>query len=1282
MSDTGFPQNSNKKSRVKAPRRIGKYELQKRLGAGGMGAVFLAVDQRTKRSVALKVLPKDKASNEILVKRFQSEAHAAANLEHEHIVRVYEADEADGYLYIALEYIEGTDVDQILRKRERMPVKRAADIIKQVTLALAHAHEQGIIHRDIKPSNIMIRTDGVVKLTDLGLARSIDETDDTNITRAGTTVGTVDYMAPEQARNSRLADIRSDLYSLGCTWYQMIVGHPPYHEGSLTNKLQAHSSAKIPDPRDENPDVPEATVIMIQQLMAKKPEDRYQTPHELLDDFANSSLHREAISDDVLTALASSELTGEISSDMIPTTAPGDLDEAPRRSKRKKKTKNRSAAASNTTTSGPGGQKSLPPRTDAPPSAATSQKSARDDDSEKESLLASDAVKYIAVAGAFIGLFIGIWYVLSAFASGIDPGGTIPVGESQRKTARDMMGQNSGPPPVLPSNQEDGNESQPQQVTFEDSSKTPTKSSEAVSAVLLTAPHANIKPPHWAQQVPTADEVEELLPQWELKPRTVGRWQNRVGAYPHLDAAFSDLPAGNIWVQLIGPGPFLMSPKSFVGRNVVISAETSDIEPCIVFLSSSESPPSEFLSIKEGTLLLAGVNLTVDSQHFPTSGDASLVGVAKGDLLLRDVSLTMYGQRSAPTFALTQTSSTPRNRQHTLIDRTVIRGNWTAVRQSQSNYSALITNSLLITTEAPVVKVDAKAKNENQRGDMRSLDVVSSTLVSSHSAILAEAAEDPVRLSVKLDSSKIIHATDSDVPLARLKDWPVHQSSSSDQSAAQNFRWTTNSSEFVGWKSLVTASNQLSSSVENENHWRTFWADDFSNSSSSSESWSVPEALNAAPLNVTLWTSDTGSAGCPSNLIQVPNPDQQITAQAISSLQQRKPSIFEKPPSATIELNLDKTNLDTELKKNSWKDGTRFLLSGSKSDEISSVTVDGRSFTLEVAPDQPAEFEITSRSNQKDALLTVRNASLQLKNLKLRIPNRSPNSAQPTWLLNVSNGSLLLNNSSLTGPYIENKRHLGLVRWETGTGRSLPDSCPKRHLLELESSYLRTRGVAVSLAPQSGRVRLSNSIVAAQGVAFDCELSSDLNQSASLFDLKHSTFAASEAIWKISSPPDIDSGIRAQFLVRECISLNIAPVVKRTRKMAYLIAEPEWIDRPHLLWWGRGNGYATSIECFTKGPDEPGESQTIDRWISLWGGLNVQKPLYSPDGVLLSEADRIPEEIPVEFFILDERARSLTWNSEGGPIGADPQSFSFLAASAEEAPTEKKPSRPRSTSGF
>lgn len=285
-------------------KRLGKYQIEKKVGAGGMGTVFLARDAELKRTVALKVLPRDKAENPILVRRFRAEAQAAAQLRHPNIVAVYDSGEADGYLYIAMEFVDGRDLFDMVSHRGVIPVRRSIDIIRQVAAALQHAFEQNIVHRDIKPSNLLIRRDGVVKLTDLGLARSVDDTLETNITRAGTTVGTVDYMAPEQARNSKLADIRSDLYSLGCTWYQMLTGVAPYPDGSVTNKLQAHAIKPIPDPRDKNPQIPEGLTAVIRRMMAKKPEDRYQTPAELIDELDHAKLTQASISREIFSDLS------------------------------------------------------------------------------------------------------------------------------------------------------------------------------------------------------------------------------------------------------------------------------------------------------------------------------------------------------------------------------------------------------------------------------------------------------------------------------------------------------------------------------------------------------------------------------------------------------------------------------------------------------------------------------------------------------------------------------------------------------------------------------------------------------------------------------------------------------------------------------------------------------------------------------------------------------------------------------------------------------------------
>jgi serine/threonine protein kinase len=268
-------------------RTFGRYVIEKKIGEGGMGAVYRATDSQLKRTVALKILPREKAKNEILVKRFQAEAQAAAQLRHKNIVCVYDSGELDGYLYIAMEFVDGIDVQDLVMRKGGLSVKRSLDIIKQVVRALEHAHEQTIVHRDIKPANLLIDRDGNVKLADMGLARSIAETEEAGITRAGTTVGTVDYMSPEQARDSKSADCRSDMYSLAATWYHMLVGKPLFPDGDLLNKITAHATAKPPDPRDVRPNIPDSVVQIMHRMLEKKRAKRYQTPTDLIHDLEN-----------------------------------------------------------------------------------------------------------------------------------------------------------------------------------------------------------------------------------------------------------------------------------------------------------------------------------------------------------------------------------------------------------------------------------------------------------------------------------------------------------------------------------------------------------------------------------------------------------------------------------------------------------------------------------------------------------------------------------------------------------------------------------------------------------------------------------------------------------------------------------------------------------------------------------------------------------------------------------------------------------------------------------
>jgi serine/threonine-protein kinase len=264
---------------------LGNYVLLERLGEGGMGAVFKARHVKLGRVVALKLIRKERLDNPDFVRRFHREVQAAAQLTHPNIVLAYDADQAGDAHFLAMELVEGTDLGKVVKQHGPLPVAAACDYVRQAALGLQHAFEKGLVHRDIKPANLLLTVNGVVKVLDLGLARlaSVESflEPSTTLTQEGAVMGTPDFIAPEQARDSHSADIRADIYSLGCTLYFLLTGKVPFPGGSLTEKLLKHQLDAPRPLRGLRAEVPPAVAAVVDKLMAKRPEDRYQSPAEV-----------------------------------------------------------------------------------------------------------------------------------------------------------------------------------------------------------------------------------------------------------------------------------------------------------------------------------------------------------------------------------------------------------------------------------------------------------------------------------------------------------------------------------------------------------------------------------------------------------------------------------------------------------------------------------------------------------------------------------------------------------------------------------------------------------------------------------------------------------------------------------------------------------------------------------------------------------------------------------------------------------------------------------------
>lgn len=258
-----------------------KFEILKLVGQGGMGAVYKARHKVMDRIVALKIINAQLVGNEKAVERFRREVQAAAKLHHANIVTAFDADQAGDTHFLVMEFVEGTDLARYVEQEGPLPVPRACDFIRQAAQALQHAHEQGMVHRDIKPHNLMLTSRGVVKVMDFGLARlAHTEVSGAGLTGENVLMGTADYIAPEQAEDAHRADIRADIYSLGCSLYHLLAGKPPFEGGTVVQKIMAHANSAVrlaALPKS----VPEDLRAILAKMLAKNPAQRYQTPEEV-----------------------------------------------------------------------------------------------------------------------------------------------------------------------------------------------------------------------------------------------------------------------------------------------------------------------------------------------------------------------------------------------------------------------------------------------------------------------------------------------------------------------------------------------------------------------------------------------------------------------------------------------------------------------------------------------------------------------------------------------------------------------------------------------------------------------------------------------------------------------------------------------------------------------------------------------------------------------------------------------------------------------------------------
>jgi eukaryotic-like serine/threonine-protein kinase len=1298
------------------PEKIGKYEIQKKLGAGGMGAVYLAFDPSVKRSCALKVLPKEKASNPTMVKRFRAEAAAAANLRHENIVAVYDADVADGQSYIAMEYVDGIDAANHVYRRGVMPEKRSIEIVRQVGQALVHASQHGIVHRDIKPANLIIRRDGAVKLADLGLARSLDEGADAGITRAGTTVGTVDYMAPEQARDSRSADVRSDIYSLGCTWYYLLTGSAPFPEGSLTNKLRAHAELPLPDPRDKNPAVSEAVVAVLRRMTEKDPEQRYQSAEELLRDLEDAALARTVVSNVILDDLADGE------------------------KREGKPAKKKYSAPDQSTADIPSPKRKPPPRI-------------RTDVERPE--IARAVLFYGGVAAVAVALVVGIgMFVRQLNVTGAPapvpdvtenpfapsggasrPGANVVTVNAEGADGTDPSAEAGagGPNLVMRASQQPADASQ--SLPSSPATVTTGRPGEAVGApvtgnsTVTKGSHgdeaaANPNAPGRAGVVPRGEPPsnrERLenarLPAWVgdaggefgLPVLVVQPGSDNSRHYGSLDEALAAVPDQGALILLSGDGPFPVRPVRIERRaRIVFRSQnaSSGVVPLVVVLSAGDGKAGAGLLEFSGTSVeFDGVHLAADASVFRRDSTEALLHVSDGDLVLRHSSITARRAPSHPIAAVRMSGSqgvssrsgSPAAR---LLAHTVLlRGDGlTALDCERAQADVIIRNSLLISGAAPAIRISGSAGAAS--GPECSIRLASTTVSARRTAFEIDGT--PSRaVPVEILLLNSIVAAPAGTEGAALLSLPGWTQTDLRAELAKTLSCKTANSVTAGWKSLIRPGVEFGAALVTPADWQTLWPDREAGDAQQhlSEGWPTPYAAASESFRsegfdpgtlarLEIKTAEGGRPGCAPQTLQYPGLEDIDSARLAASRRRWPDGLFSDGAiEETVQVDLNREDLGKVLSERKLRNGTLIIASGYGSRQTNPISIRDAWVRLHFQQTEGAplvlapRFVDVSRSTDSsprfDAMISVVNGGLEISGGSFTVPN-SAGAHPPRWFIQVTDGDLALRDCRIVGPLVGTTRNKGLIQWQRDRDEPTPNrpiSGDYRGYAAFQNCFFLSSGTLFEASLRQRALFLRNCVCVSRDDLFQLDVRGPDATIGGVADFQNCTFSAGDAYLRIaSSALSGPASAPLDLFSDRCVFGPSLRTGSQKPTPSLLVCAPALIEQRQLRWRENRCGYAPDLVQFVRGDSEPAStSQSFEQqWASLWGADGVVAPLYGPGQVYLkNELPTRSEDrgrIDAESFRLHPSSKASSWDAGSRAIGADVAVLKALEAGAQAAP--------------
>jgi serine/threonine-protein kinase len=1230
-----------------------------------MSSVYRAVHVDLGHEVALKVLPTDMAKNPIVLQRFLREARSAETLEHPNIVSIYDRGIDQGLHYLVLEYVHGSDLHDYVQRRGPLSAAEAIDVVKQVAEGLRFAGVRGLVHRDIKPSNIMRSDTGEIKITDLGLALQ-SGFEDERVTREGTTVGTVDYMAPEQARDSRAASLQSDMYSLGCTCYYLLTGIPPYPGGDIIDKLTRHAKSPPPDVRDLRPDIPGALAAIMLRMMAKRPEDRFESFEQLIEALDGISVDHD---------------TGSPGALLVPLDTSADRSDGAR-SVWSAVPSGASAASTRPPSSIPEiSLANLPPELAEDEPVSTFVRSTGNEPAATFPRPGGDPVPLPRVRGLqplatedipSSSRSTGAWVALSVALGAVFVFSVIVIDRVVRSSP--SVDSSREQPAPLP---EDG----PPLPRIAKPALPPHPSVAVTTRRDLPSVPAPT-PAHPPEVKPTADWTEpedsdaisrgsvsysaetlkKYLPDWALAPipakvdgplirvrRVAGSREPSIVSSLRMAL---DETKGTI--EIADEGPFLINDFRPAGETRLVRAREgyrSIIRVDRPLLDVVRKLPG-VISLEGKNLILDSLDIIVSVRDLPAT-QACLFSCTGANLTVRNCTITVVNQGSQP-FSLVRAEASPSRGSRVRFERSLVRGSFSSgFDMGKGAVDLAVRETTFLGSQGPLVR-----SLEPDRVAERRFSSIGSILACRGPGFELREANGEVRKARpfvirtfdtvfgRFQGAGIASVIASSTPLAGARD---------------RVDWLGDRNLFSGWKGFYASGFEHTLLIPSLAAFRSTWNESDQTSREILAPWPQPAHLGqAVPADLgpfipgreaalkevplprpflgakTLWTFPEPVVPVPSLLDESTNPRSRTPVDSrlmvrLPGKQQPHTTVFDQHEQARS-ADGSTTELVFDTEEDRWHGDLGAFLRSELTDSVKHARIkvvgsgphrtspvrllDG--LVLEVVVEAPAkpEAEWLSWSPEPEsrgsALLELHGGTLVLSQLRLR----ADESATLGSLIHVENGDLLLRRCQLVASSKAETGASPLLSFKAATTRPRPPlldsslftSQRDRPVCIVDDSLLITEGAAVRAELGRGLLSLRQTAISAGTDAIEL-VPASVARDRFVCDLvlDRCTVASQSNIIRLGNWPGRSPGPDRPWLVTTRNCAFMGSYDRRASDTTLLRVDEDAMAHGSLFWQGTGD--ALEVDAFTAVDNEPASYRPRDvafQWVYLWGANHMR----------------------------------------------------------------------------